>query len=161
MSVKIIENIESVLPLFHMSYSGIISIPNEYTPKNVDVPTLDKNFPAEPKGFREGGIQEIILEIQKRDSRLRAQAIEHYGYDCYVCGQNFEKIYGELGAGYIEVHHLPPLSSAKEERVITVEDVRVVCANCHRVLHHNGKDAIPVDELRKIVRERRSSNHIS
>jgi 5-methylcytosine-specific restriction protein A len=160
MNIEIVENIDSVLPLFHLSRSGVTSIPNEQKAQVVFVQIPDKSIvidsALEPKGFREGGVQEIIVEMQKRDSRLRAQAIELYGYNCYVCGLNFEKVYGELGAGYIEVHHLIPLSNAKEERVTTIEDVCIVCANCHRVLHHNGKEPIPVDELRKIVAERRS-----
>lgn len=160
MNIEVIENIESVLPLFHLLRSGAISIPNVQKAKVVNVQIPDKNiltdFASEPKGFIEGGVQEIIVEMQKRDNRLRAQAIERYGYNCYICGFNFEKVYGELGIGYIEVHHLIPLSDIKDERVNTIEDVCVVCANCHRVLHHNGKEPIPVDELRKNVEERRS-----
>jgi 5-methylcytosine-specific restriction protein A len=72
-----------------------------------------------------------------------------------VCGFSFEESYGELGKGYIEVHHLNPLSDRDTERTTTVEEVAVVCANCHRVLHRNGKAPIPLEEIRKIVEQRR------
>ncbi len=48
--------------------------------------------------------------------------------------------YGELGNGYIEAHHLDPLSERPElqwtdELQTSVEDVTVLCANCHRMIH--------------------------
>jgi 5-methylcytosine-specific restriction protein A len=161
MKVEIVENIESVLPLFHLSPSGVLSIPNaqEVDTVFIEVPenSVFTDDVLEVKSFIEGGVQEIIVEMQKRDNKLRSQAIKRYGYNCYVCGLNFEEVYGELGVGYIEVHHLIPLSNTKEEHIATVEDVCAVCANCHRILHHNGKEPIPVDQLKKIVEERRSS----
>jgi len=162
MEMEIIENIESVLPLFQITGNGILPIANtEKSRINKlsvnNVVKRKKEFIASQDGFQEGGFQEIILEIQKRDSRLRAQAIERYGYSCYICGFNFSKVYGEFGDGYIEVHHLIPLSNAKGERINTTDDVCVVCANCHRVLHRNGKEPIPLDVLKNIVEQRRNS----
>lgn len=105
--------------------------------------------------FEEGGIQEVTLELKKRNPQLREHAIEKYGTRCQVCGFSFERFYGELGRGYIEVHHLNPLSDYDTERKITTEEVTVVCANCHRVLHRKGKQPISIQELRDIVERRR------
>jgi predicted HNH restriction endonuclease len=93
--------------------------------------------------------------LQKRNTNLRKQAIAVYGEGCRACGFNFGDFYGELGAGYIEVHHLKPLSRRKAERKTTIEDVDVVCANRHRVLHRNGRKPLSLDELRKSIRRRK------
>jgi predicted HNH restriction endonuclease len=104
--------------------------------------------------FQEGGIREVTLELRKRNPQLRKQVIAKYGHRCQVCGFSFEEFYGELGAGYIEIHHLDPLSGRGTDKMTSIEDVTVVCANCHRVLHRNGKVSIPLDELQKVIKRR-------
>ncbi|MCP4547071.1 MAG: hypothetical protein GY835_11450 [bacterium] len=59
------------------------------------------------------------------------------------------RFYGDLGAGFIEMHHLKPLSSG--ERKTTLRQIVLVCANCHRMLHRRGADPLPVAELRRII----------
>ncbi|PEP90539.1 restriction endonuclease [Bacillus toyonensis] len=54
---------------------------------------------------------------------------------CEVCGFDFSKAYGELGKDFIEGHHTVPVSELKEGSVTKVEDIIMVCANCHRMLH--------------------------
>jgi hypothetical protein len=107
--------------------------------------------------FPEGGIQEVTLELRKRSPLLRKQAIARYGYRCQICGFSFEEFYGDLGKGYIEVHHLTPLSDREDEASTRLEDVAVVCANCHRILHRNGKNPIPIETLREMVKHKRKA----
>jgi len=107
--------------------------------------------------FPEGGIQEVTLELRKRNPLLRKQAIARYGYRCQICGFSYEEFYGELGKGYIEVHHLTPLSDRENETNTGIEDVAVVCANCHRILHRNGKTPISLESLREIVKHKRQT----
>jgi len=107
--------------------------------------------------FPEGGIQEVTLELRKRNPLLKKQAIARYGYRCQICGFSFEEFYGELGKGYIEIHHLIPLSDRENEAITRIEDVAVVCANCHRILHRSGKNPIPLEFLREIVKCRRQT----
>lgn len=116
---------------------------------------LFEGFGPKPQGldyeFEEGGIQEVTLELKRRNPQLRKHAVEKYGTRCQVCGFSFEEFYGELGRGYIEVHHLNPLSDCDDPRRITAEEVAVVCANCHRILHRNGKKPVSIEELRNII----------
>jgi predicted HNH restriction endonuclease len=104
---------------------------------------------------QEGGVKEITIELQRRDPKLRTQAIAEYGYKCQVCKFDFEEFYGDLGVGYIEVHHLRPLSDRKRAHTVTIKNVAVVCANCHRVLHRTGKNPMKLEELRRIVEQRK------
>jgi predicted HNH restriction endonuclease len=59
--------------------------------------------------------------------------------------------YGEIGRGYIEVHHLIPLPDAYEDRQTKLEEVAVICANCHRMIHRNGKKSLSINELKKHI----------
>jgi len=120
---------------------------------NTSKPT--DSLPSLPKGFMEGGINQIVLEVQYRSPQLRKDAIAaNNGYSCYICGENFEEKYGEFGKGYIEIHHKKPLKDNKENHLTTINEVAVVCANCHSVLHHNGKEPLKVEFLKEVVRKR-------
>lgn len=69
-----------------------------------------------------------------------------------MCDFDFGKEYGSLGEGFIEVHHLYPIS--KGNRKSREEDVKTVCANCHRMLHRGNK-LMSIDTLREIVQEQK------
>ena len=65
---------------------------------------------------------------------------------------DFGQKYGELGKGYIEVHHIKPLATLEQEVVINPEtDLICVCANCHRMLHRFKNYIVTVEELKYIV----------
>jgi 5-methylcytosine-specific restriction enzyme A len=55
--------------------------------------------------------------------------------------------YGKLGKGIAVVHHLEQFNLTGEIRTATVDDVRVVCANCHAVIHAE-ETPVDVDELK-------------
>ena len=60
--------------------------------------------------------------------------------------------YGQLGKGYIEVHHIKPLSKLDEEIVVNPEtDLICVCSNCHRMLHRFKGYIVSVEELKQII----------
>jgi 5-methylcytosine-specific restriction protein A len=102
------------------------------------------------EAYQEG--QRIIAEttITVRNPKLVASAKRRYGLRCQVCDFSFEKRYGELGKGFIEVHHLVQLASSHAPRKSTTDDVRVVCANCHRMIHKKTPP-VPIDELKKLL----------
>ena len=72
-----------------------------------------------------------------RNSRLVADAKRVHGCTCQVCGFNFERAYGRVGAGFIEAHHLTPFSElrGRPTALNPRADFAVVCSNCHRMLH--------------------------
>ncbi len=85
-----------------------------------------------------------------RNSQLVRDAKAHYDCTCQGCGFNFEEFYGELGAGYAECHHLLPVSKQEPDTTSTLEDVTVLCANCHRTVHRKTPP-LAVEELRRLV----------
>jgi hypothetical protein len=103
----------------------------------------DSLLDDEPMGegsFPEGRLFErrhLARERSRAVIRLakeRAKAIRG-ALDCWVCGFDFARFYGPHGDGYIEVHHTVPVSELDEDSDTRVEDLALVCANCHRMLH--------------------------
>ncbi|WP_232308033.1 HNH endonuclease [Sphingomonas hankookensis] len=62
---------------------------------------------------------------------------------CEVCAFDFEATYGELGAGYIEVHHVKPVHTLKPGSKVRLTDLVLLCANCHRMAHRR-LGALPI-----------------
>lgn len=82
----------------------------------------------------------------------REKAVEIHGCKCMICGFDFEKKYGEIGKGFIEVHHVKPLFSLDEEVEINPEtDLVCICPNCHRMIHHRRGEIITPDELKYML----------
>jgi 5-methylcytosine-specific restriction protein A len=88
----------------------------------------------------------------ERNPYNKAVAILLHGTTCMVCGFNFEKVYGEVGLNYIEVHHIIPLSSRDEEISINPKtDFVCACSNCHRMIHRKKGQVLTINELMGIV----------
>lgn len=102
----------------------------------------------------EGRVLHRLVRMRERDPKLRDRKIrqalhEHGTLACEVCSFDFEQFYGALGKGYIHVHHVMPLHASGQVRT-TLDDLAVVCANCHVMLHRGPAWRTP-DELRGIV----------
>lgn len=69
---------------------------------------------------------------------------------CQVCNFSFTDKYGELGDGFIEAHHLFPISQLTEETETKIDDLALVCSNCHRMLHRK-RPWLTLDELKTIL----------
>ena len=94
----------------------------------------------------------MLVNKYERDPELRAETIKIHGIACEACGFLFGKVYGERGEGYIEVHHLKPLSSYSGPIEVNPRtDMAVVCANCHRMIHRKPDQPLSIEELRKIL----------
>ncbi|MCA7927389.1 HNH endonuclease [Burkholderia cenocepacia] len=84
----------------------------------------------------EGAVQKVTVNAYERSILGRQACINHYGYRCFVCEFDFEKIYGERGKNFIHVHHLVPLASIGESYLLDpIRDLRPVCPNCHSMIH--------------------------
>jgi 5-methylcytosine-specific restriction protein A len=68
---------------------------------------------------------------KKREAVLR----ETGHLACEACGFDFNATYGAHGTGFIEVHHVSPLYTLKPGLRTRLQDLAVLCANCHRMIH--------------------------
>ncbi len=104
-------------------------------------------------GLYEGAKKQITVNAYERNNQARQECIAHHGCRCSVCDFDFEKMYGNLGEGFIHVHHIKPLSKiGKSYKVDFKNDLVPVCPNCHSMIHRN-KEALTVDELKQIIKE--------
>lgn len=111
-----------------------------------------------PEARTEGGQKVFISVRYERDPGLRRQALAIHGLACMACGFEFEKAYGELGAGYAEVHHMIPLAEAATRRTDPGTDLAVLCANCHRMVHRRREVCLSLDELKQHLRRTASES---
>lgn len=86
-----------------------------------------------------------LVETKKR------QVLEAAGHlACEVCGFDFKVGYGDLGEGFCEVHHRQPLASRDEPSITRLEDLAILCSNCHRIVHRANCE-VSLAELRERI----------
>lgn len=120
----------------------------------VTIASVDEDLEAEEGGL----ILRLHLSrersrklIQKKRKQVHAQ-LGHLA--CEVCDFEFTERYGDLGHGFIEVHHRKPVASLSPGDKTRLEDLALVCANCHRMLHRRSA-LLSVEDLRAIVDQQR------
>ena len=122
---------------------------------DIDTLTVDFDFEAD-----EG--EAVIARHLKRERnrtirarKLAAVAAVGLPFACEVCGFSFGATYGNLGDGYIEVHHVLPLH-ASGPTTTRLDDLALLCSNCHRMIHR-ARPWLTPSELRGRLRADRSS----
>lgn len=102
--------------------------------------------------FVEGAARSIVVNAFERNRRARDRCIQHYGRSCTVCGISFEVRYGIAVAGYIQVHHIVPISTLRKTyRLNPITDLRPVCPNCHAVIHRR-EPPFSIEEVKQMLR---------
>ena len=82
-------------------------------------------------------------QVRKRDGRLK----------CEACGFDFGETYGDRGRGFIECHHVKPLHTLAEAQTTRLDDLVLLCSNCHRMVHAR-RPWLTVDDLRSTLSRR-------
>jgi 5-methylcytosine-specific restriction protein A len=108
------------------------------------------------KDFESAEGKELFRQhrVRERDSSLTCEkkltAIKKGNLKCEVCSFSFQDTFDQ---DYIECHHKIPIY--KGERITRLEDLALVCSNCHRMLHRriNG-NFLSIEQLRKLIRNR-------
>ncbi len=102
-------------------------------------------------GEEEGGAVEIAARRYERSRINRAACIQVHGTACSICGFSFRDRYGDIGAGFIHVHHIVPLAAGGGAYVCDpARDLIPVCPNCHAMLHRKHPPLMP-DDLASII----------
>jgi len=71
---------------------------------------------------------------------------------CEACGFDFREQYGDRGEGFIECHHIKPVHTLKPGEKTNPEDLRLLCSNCHRMVHAT-RHWLTIEELIAIVHQ--------
>ncbi len=99
----------------------------------------------------EGAKKTVKVNAFERNPWARKLCISYWGTTCIVCGFDFEKVYGEIGKGFIHVHHLIPLSHiGKSYQIDPIADLRPVCPNCHSMIHSQDPP-LTIDEIKELI----------
>jgi hypothetical protein len=72
-----------------------------------------------------------LLVKRKKELALKENSL----LPCEICQFSFKEKYGETGEGFIEAHHIFPVSQLTEETETKLEDLILLCSNCHRMIH--------------------------
>lgn len=71
-----------------------------------------------------------------REKKLAAVRSLHGKYVCALCSVDDTSTYpSQFGQRIFEVHHLSPLAKAATPVRTTLDDLALLCANCHRAVH--------------------------
>jgi 5-methylcytosine-specific restriction protein A len=121
---------------------------------------LDMAIPEEimnAQDYFEGAVKQIHVNKYERNANVRKKCILHYGAICTACGFNFETVYGEIGKGFIQIHHLVPLYTIqKKYKIDPINDLRPVCANCHAIIHKHNPE-LKIEQLIELIHTSKTS----
>jgi predicted HNH restriction endonuclease len=127
----------------------------------------NRSTEANRSAFSDLSIEEqaryLLHKRIERNPKAAAAAKKHHGCKCQGCGLKFEEKYGEIGAGFIEVHHRRPLSTLKKGQTVkynVAKDFAVLCSNCHRMIHRTA-DPSDLDGFRELLAQCRSERSLN
>jgi 5-methylcytosine-specific restriction enzyme A len=119
------------------------------------VPLASEEEDSEFAEAEEGRILTRMHRSRERNrelvARKKAAAIKiHDTLECEACSFDFREVYGSRGMGFMEVHHIKPLSTLNPGGKTTLDDLALLCANCHRMVHAQ-RPWLSMEELKTLV----------
>ncbi len=111
----------------------------------------DPKKTCDTSGMPEGALISVMVNRYERSPANRAACIAHFGSFCRACGFDFLKVYGELGEGFVEVHHRIPVSRMGPNYFVNpLSDLVPLCSNCHSMVHRCNPP-LEVEALAELV----------
>ena len=103
------------------------------------------------EGDDETKVRKVWHLRRERSSKIvrkkKLSVLNEKGYlSCEICSFKFETLYGDRGKDFIECHHIIPLSELEPATLTKLEDLALLCSNCHRMIHK--KKDTSLDDLR-------------
>lgn len=111
----------------------------------------DDPVASDVEGLPEGGKATIEVNRYERDRRNRSAALAIHGHSCKACDLDMGKRYGPAASGFIEVHHVTPVSEVGAGYIIDPRtDLVPLCPNCHSIAHRRSPP-FSVAEIRAML----------
>jgi 5-methylcytosine-specific restriction protein A len=133
---------------------GAYGVKRKFWSLNLD---RDEHLKTESiREFAEGEILERMHKSRERNIQVVQIAKDnfrkyHGKLFCEVCGFDFEAIYGEIGKDFIEGHHIKAISDMQPGDTTKAEDIAILCANCHRMIHKK-RPWLSLEKLRVLLK---------
>jgi hypothetical protein len=129
----------------------------DYAKKYRDRLPLDDYAEGGDVEFPEGKAEQVAHYRRERSAKLVAEAKRRFKEQngrlfCEACDFDFQETYGTVGEDFIEVHHLKPVSEMQEGEKTRLDDVALVCSNCHRILHRR-RPWMTIEALKILLKE--------
>jgi hypothetical protein len=104
---------------------------------------------------KEGRLLMRMHTYKERDKKFAAmvkKAAKKAGkLVCEACGMDPVKRYGgSAGERAVEAHHKIPVEELLADSITRVEDMAIICASCHRVVH-SRKPCLTIDEVKALI----------
>jgi len=106
---------------------------------------------AQKRDVEEGKRQIKEIAFLSRNRAIIEERKRLFGEKCEVCGFSAEIAYGEIERDCLVGHHLMPLGGSAHARRTTLEDIVIVCPNCHQAMH-SEKPPLTVEQLHEKLR---------
>jgi len=104
---------------------------------------------------KEGRILTRLHAYKERDRGFSAKVRKFYKQKnggklhCVACGLQPELLYDDRGERCIEAHHTIPIEELQPDSVTRVDDMAMVCASCHRIIH-SRKPCLTIVEVQAL-----------
>jgi 5-methylcytosine-specific restriction enzyme A len=96
--------------------------------------------------------RDLVEKKKKRQARGKNGHLA-----CEVCDFDFSLFYGERGDGFIECHHTKPVATLADGHKTHIDDLALVCSNCHRMIHRR-RPWLSISELKAALHKGLGSN---
>lgn len=124
-------------------------------------PNLDSehmDYTQNDESFTEG--KKVLKKhlLRERNHFVKINAIKKFkdlhggNLYCQICGFNFYSVYGEVGKDFIEAHHSKPVSEMRENEKTNINDIVLLCSNCHSMIHRK-RPWLKKDEIKKLLKK--------
>ena len=97
----------------------------------------------------EGKVSRAETLFRSRNRTLIQEKKGNSDYRCEVCEFSFDDNYRDIGRKYIVAHHLKAIASGPART--TLDDIALVCANCHAMIH-TEYPPIKIEKMQKLVK---------
>jgi hypothetical protein len=124
----------------------------EHRLRGSDPPDVDDEVHFAEEGWKKWRLHPVTERNRAVVASKKAQAmVVNSSLDCEVCGFNFATVYGDLGGDFCEVHHRVPLRDLEEPVSTSLDDLAILCSNCHSIIHRT-KPLMSVEKFRARLR---------
>lgn len=107
---------------------------------NNEIYKIEDDEISESESVKEGKVLYKYHKYRERNTKIvrrkKELSLKKYGtLKCEICEFDFFEKYGEIGKGFIECHHILPLYQSSNTLETKLEDLCLLCSNCHRMVH--------------------------
>ena len=122
--------------------------PNQVESLELQITENRKN--TEIKEVMEGETVKAETTFRIRNRTIIAAKKAFSNGHCDVCNLNFKDKYG-IDNNCLVAHHINPIGSRNGSSKTTIDDIVLLCPNCHAVAH-TKEPPLPLEEMKNLIR---------